>query len=103
MIYKPDSSDERIAQLPRQAELARHLPGARVELVGRWLWCSFPGVPSAETRDALKRNGWRWAPNKGRWYFAGVPSHARRRGGVPMETIRDRYGCIVIRSEEVTA
>jgi hypothetical protein len=27
----------------------------------------FPGKPSAETRRALKRNGFRWAPSVGAW------------------------------------
>ena len=36
---------------------AWQLPG---KVVSRWVWCQFPGKPSAEIRTALKAAGFRW-------------------------------------------
>jgi hypothetical protein len=54
------------------------LLGAQVVITGLWAWASFPEAPSKETREKLKAEGFRWAKNKGKWYFAGKPASNRR-------------------------
>ena len=53
--------------------------GAHVDICGAWLWAKFAQIPAETTREALKSNGWRWSKAKGKWYFAGCVSTAKRR------------------------
>lgn len=76
--------DERIRQAIEQVIT---LGGIEIEVCGLWVWVSGDTKPH---KDMLKSAGYRWASQKGRWYFAGVPA-----GGwsnMTMEEIRFRYG-----------
>ncbi len=45
------------------------------ELVGKWIWVSFPEVPDEDTRKALKEFGFRWSARRGKWaHNCGVPA-----------------------------
>lgn len=45
------------------------------ELVGRWVWVSFPETPSKEIRKALKAFGFRWSGKRQKWaHNCGHPS-----------------------------
>jgi len=45
------------------------------ELVGRWVWVSFPDTPEEATRKALKEFGFQWSPRRGKWaHNCGVPT-----------------------------
>ncbi|HPD48665.1 MAG TPA: hypothetical protein P5279_17480 [Anaerohalosphaeraceae bacterium] len=45
------------------------------ELVGRWIWVSFPEAPDEATRKALKEYGFRWSARRGKWaHNCGVPT-----------------------------
>jgi hypothetical protein len=71
----------------KTAEL-RELPDLEVVRCGNWLWVS---GNTKEHKDRLKELGLRWAPKKGKWYFAGTP----RRGGkktMDWSYIREKYG-----------
>ncbi len=76
--------DERIRQA---IERVITIDGLEIEICGLWVWI---GGETKPHRQALKEAGYRWSPNKEKWYFAGVPA-----GGwssMDMEEIRTRYG-----------
>lgn len=76
--------DERIRQA---IERIIALEGLDIEICGLWVWV---GGDTKPNKDALKGTGYRWSPNKEKWFFAGVPA-----GGwsnMNMEQIRFRYG-----------
>ena len=55
---------------------AQNLP-ARV--VGRWVWIKFESKPSADIRQALKDNGFRWSKRRGQWANnCGLPTKPAR-------------------------
>lgn len=71
--------------------------GYPAELIGRWVWITFPTKPGAETRAALKSAGFRWCGRRQAWANdCGVKS-ARARSYHP----RDRYGSIPVAALEV--
>jgi hypothetical protein len=37
------------------------------EVVGRWVWLTFPDKPSADVRARIKDYGFRWIQKRGRW------------------------------------
>lgn len=47
--------------------------GARVEIVGLWVWAYFDSKPAKEVRQALKDMRFHWNKVRGCWQFAGVP------------------------------
>lgn len=63
------------------------LPGIEIELVGKWLWASGLTFP---IRNELSAAGFKWAPVKKMWYYAGVESAGRGKSSI--EEIRARYG-----------
>lgn len=76
--------DERIRQA---IEKIITLDGIEIEVCGLWVWVS---GDTKTHRDTFKAAGYRWAPKKERWYFAGVPGGGFRI--YEMEEIRERYG-----------
>jgi hypothetical protein len=68
-------------------------PGLDIEICGLWVWV---GGNTKTYKDQLKTAGYKWAPKKIKWYFAGVPAGGR--GQFDMDDIRERYG-----SEHVTS
>ncbi len=55
---------------------SQNLP-ARV--VGRWVWIKFESKPSADIRQALKDNGFRWSRRRGQWcHNCGLPTRPAR-------------------------
>jgi hypothetical protein len=73
--------------------LAHHVAstlGGHAVITGAWVWVEFPSKPSAANRAELKDLGFKWAPKKNKWYFAGKP----RAGRKPMswEYITGKYG-----------
>lgn len=71
-----------------------NLPGLTIELVGLWVWVS--GNTYAH-KSALYTAGYKWAPKKKLWYFAGIES---RGFGAPMDDIRAKYGSETIRGQK---
>lgn len=63
-----------LVAIGRQAE--QH--GGRAEIVGHWVWVRFDCKPTDETRETMKRLGYKWSKSKGRWYFAGAISTSVR-------------------------
>lgn len=79
--------------------LAHHVSttmAGHATITGMWIWVEFKHMPSKEHRDELKSLGFRWAPKKSKWYFAGKPRVGRK----PMswQYITEKYG-----AEEVSA
>lgn len=61
------------------------------EVVGRWVWLSFPDKPSKEIRKELKAFGFRWINKRQRW--AHNCGHYCRAGqGDP----RYKYGAVPV-------
>ena len=47
------------------------------EVVGRWVWLTFPDKPEATIRESLRAFGFRWIPRRGRWaHNCGHPCRA---------------------------
>jgi len=61
--------------------------GLDVELCGLWVWVSGNTRP---LKEQLKAEGFHWAPDKGLWFFPGVPSMNRTRR--TMDEIRNMHG-----------
>jgi len=75
------------AELKARIEFALNLDGVEVELMGLWVWLT--GNTKAH-KEAIKAQGFKWAPEKEAWYFAGVPSFNRKRRS--LDEIRDMHG-----------
>jgi hypothetical protein len=54
---------------------AKALKATDWKIVGLWLWVSGDTKP---IKSGLKEAGFRWSPNKEKWYFAGRPSISRK-------------------------
>jgi hypothetical protein len=63
------------------------LPGIDIELIGKWIWVSGITFP---IRNELSAAGFKWAPVKKMWYYAGVESEGRGKSSI--EEIRAKYG-----------
>jgi hypothetical protein len=63
------------------------LEGLEIEICGLWVWVG--GTTRPHNRE-LKAAGYSWAPQKRKWYFAGVPAGGYR--AFDMDEIRQRYG-----------
>jgi curved DNA-binding protein CbpA len=91
---KPGKSEQEYSDLATVHEAIRqaieaiiNLAGLDIEICSLWVWVS---GNTRTHKEALKASGYRWAPKKERWYFAGVPANGR--GRASMDEIRDRYG-----------
>lgn len=72
--------------------------GARVEIVGTWVWAEFESKPPVEARELLKSEGFHWNRKREVWQFAGVPCrHSPAMSG----EIKAKYGAHEL--EEVAA
>lgn len=71
-------------------------PFARI--VGRWVWCEFPGKPSADVRDFLKGTGFRWNKTRNAWQHPCGYFTRQARGYDP----REKYGQVAVNGEYVT-
>lgn len=60
-----------------------------IEICGAWVWV---GGDTRAYRDVLKGAGYRWAPNKKRWYFRPAEWKSRSRGKYTMDDIRGFHG-----------
>ncbi len=76
--------DERIRQA---IERIITLEGLEIEICGLWVWV---GGETKRHREALRQAEYRWASQKEKWYFAGVPAGGFR--SMEMDEIRQRYG-----------
>jgi hypothetical protein len=65
--------------------------GARVEIVGAWVWASFPARPPIESRAALKAAGYHWNKKREVWQYAGVPS---RFTTADSDRVKEKYGAV---------
>lgn len=76
------------------------LHGVVAEICGNWIWLS---GNTKEHKEVLKNsknifadgNGFRWAPQKKRWYYRPGEWKSASRGGWSMDEIRDEYGSTV--------
>ncbi len=64
-----------------------------IEICGSWIWISGNTFP---VKDALKANGFRWAPKKKMWQWHSPEEKSKSRG-LDMDLIRNKYGSQVIK------
>jgi curved DNA-binding protein CbpA len=91
------ATDERIRQAIEKIIVFEFL---EIEICGLWVWVAGTqkrgtGADNDAALDALMSAGYKWASEKKRWYFAGVPA-----GGFAkfkMEDIRSRYGSRIVK------
>lgn len=79
------------ARVHSVAQHAATVPGAEVEICGRWVWVSFETKPKRTHIDRLKAVGFRYARKKQKWYFAGCAGGGKGRP-FSMDQIRTKYG-----------
>jgi len=80
----------------RAKSAARDYPGADVEIIGAWVWLTFAGKPSKETRESLKSTGFRWVHKRGQWaHDCGV----KRKGFRLPYHPREKYGSVHVESD----
>lgn len=63
--------------------------GLVVELCGSWLWVT---GNTKEHKDLLKELRFKWASNKGAWYYHRDPWHKHSKRNVSLAEIRIKYG-----------
>ena len=64
-----------------------NMTGIEIEVCGLWVWVGGNTFP---VRKEISAAGYKWAPAKKMWYFAGCPSMGR--GGFSMSDIRTMHG-----------
>lgn len=87
------------SELTAKAITAKEL-GADIAITGQWVWASFTGKPSAETRQSLKDAGYRWSPNRGTRYFPSKPCASKT--SMPWSYIVDKYGMKTLELDDAT-
>ena len=70
-------------------KVKRECPTADVEIIGCWVWVSFPGIPSPAIREMLKSERFHWNRSRQCWQFAGKPSGRSR---AARAYIAEKYG-----------
>lgn len=73
------------------AAFVRSLPlpkGTKAEIVGKWVWITFPAKPEKDIRQALCNAGFRWIDRRGAWAHA-CGNYSRHSKADP----RDKYQC----------
>lgn len=85
--------DEELMALITEKGIDAKKFGGIVKQVGLWLWIEFREKPNAETREQMKKEGYKFAPKKKLWYFAGVPCRGK---GKPIEELELKYGFTII-------
>lgn len=70
---------------------------ARVEIIGSWVWLTYPSKPARSELDMLKANGFRWARKRKQWAHAcGVFTRSNPKIAHP----RQKYGSVVVKDED---
>ena len=69
--------------------VAVQAPGARVRIIGLWIWVDFASKPAMEVRDMLKSEGFRWNRKRECWQFAGIRTTQSPHG---RDYIENKYG-----------
>ena len=86
------STDAETSELLYRDKIAAiaHLEGLELEIIGKWLWVS--GNTYAH-REALKREGFCFAPVKKLWFYRALEYATRTRGEAQdINDIRTKYG-----------
>lgn len=99
---KPNKEESEYANIEDIAEALRgaieaiiNLEGLKIEVCGSWVWAS---GNTYEHKEALKAAGYKFAPKKKEWFFAGIPS-SNRGGEFSKDEIRERYGSESVRND----
>lgn len=66
-----------------------------IEIIGDWVWC----FNSYEYRTQLKSLGFKYAAKKKAWCWHSGEYKRRSRKNIPIEAIRDKYGCESVREK----
>lgn len=69
--------------------------GLNIEVCGTWIWVS---GDTRTHKEVLKEAGFKWAPKKMMWYFAGTKTKGSR-GKWDMDKIRESHGSVNIKNK----
>ena len=70
----------------------------KIEIIGSWVWITGNTFP---VKDSLKERGFTWSKSKKAWYFVpGGTDGKKRRFGMDLDKIRQRFGCTEIEKEK---
>lgn len=64
------------------------------KIIGNWLWC----FDCFQYKDRLKELGFKWAAKKKAWVWHGEPYRRHHKGEIPLDKIKERYGCKTVRN-----
>ena len=78
----------------------RHFRDIHVEVCGTWLWVNGNTKPY---KDQFKDLGFKWAPNKHRWYWRPEGYRKRSKRVLSMAEIRFMYGSNELETEPLQA
>jgi hypothetical protein len=74
-----------------------HLDGLELEIIGKWLWV---GGNTYARREALKHEGFCFAPVKKLWFYRALEYRTRTRGEAQdINDIRTKYGSEKVRQQ----
>lgn len=79
-----------VQRLPKLCDAVTRL-GGTPEIMRNWIWATFNGIPSVETRRILKAMKFRWNPARRLWQYAGV---YRRHSNRSNDELRRFYGAL---------
>jgi hypothetical protein len=92
--YSTDAETSELLYRDKIAAIA-HLDGLELEIIGKWLWVS--GNTYAH-REALKHEGFCFAPVKKLWFYRALEYATRTRGEArDINDIRTKYGSEKVR------
>jgi hypothetical protein len=88
MSRNPNADLSASEVLLRLHEEPQHVRTGTIEVVGAWVWVTFPDYPGKEACDWLRALGFRWNRRRGCWQHCGGVRRPAMRSGDP----RDYYG-----------
>ena len=71
--------------------------GGQVEIVGRWIWITFPSKPNRDIIDYIKQEGGHWNDNRSCWQISNGYGTGRSRAG--SNVLRLQYGAYEVQEK----
>lgn len=68
-----------------------------IEIVGSWIWISGDSKPHKED---LKKANFKWHSKRKKWYWTNQEKRRATHSKEDFETIKEKYGCKVVKSNQ---
>lgn len=68
-----------------------------IEIVGSWIWISGDSKPHKED---LKKANFKWHSKRKKWYWTNQEKRRATHSKEDFETIKEKYGCKVVKSNK---